>query len=181
MYEVKPRYDGKGDGWANAHRDLGPTFNMNDADALMGVVSFAWNTGERLFIEDVPDNYINRYSSIREFAYVALFDRKTNLDFALSNENAVSRAMYLHLCRIISAYQPLPPRFFFVIGGQCPPWEMHEIAIDSSEPKGDAIILPCRDGSIWRSVWETCGLKSLRDELRKWIDQDRGNRWPANG
>ena len=61
MYErhsngVKVRADGCGDAWAQAHRKLGPTFNMQDIDALFGIMAFGQNTGDKLFLEYVPDN-----------------------------------------------------------------------------------------------------------------------------
>ena len=92
---VRIRADGKGDGWARAHRQLGATFNMTDFDGLMGLVAFAANTGEKLFMEYVPDNYRNRLNLIRQFAIVAMFDRKASREYAFSEANRVSLSWHL--------------------------------------------------------------------------------------
>jgi hypothetical protein len=168
---VKARRDGAGDEWAKQHRSLGPTYNMQDMDALFGVTAFGQNTGERLFLEYVPDNYQNRTSVIRNFGVVAMFDRKQSEPYAFSRSNAVSTAFYLYQCRIHAKVQPngLTPKFFFVIGGQSPPWKMIEIDIFSGKKTGlEAVI--CDGERDWKRVWTTLGLHQLRQEIRRWID-----------
>jgi len=83
MYErhsngVRVRADGCGDAWAQAHRKLGPTFNMQDIDALFGIMAFGQNTGDKLFLEYVPDDYRNRGKAVRDFRVIAMFDRKSS-------------------------------------------------------------------------------------------------------
>ena len=168
---VKPRFDGQGDGWAAAHRSLGPTFNMSDVDGVVGMMGFASNTGERLFLEYVPDNYKNRQSRIRKFATVAMFDRKSSEHYANSDSNALAAAFYLDLCRRLATTQPKPPRFFYVIGQDQPPWEMIEIDINTAAEIGRVH----QDGKNWRQVWEAVGLVALRNELCLWIDPRTGN------
>jgi len=163
---VRLRADGKGDGWALAHRKLGATFNMTDFDGLMGIVSFAANTGERLFLEYVPDNYSHRVNVIRQFAAVAMFDRKSTREYAFSDENRVSLAWHLDHCRKLGQTQPKPPKFFFVIGRDEPPWELVEVDIET----GDVVSEMSLSAMNWRALWERAGLVALRNELRQWID-----------
>ena len=167
MSEVKIRADGMGDKWANSHRDLGPTFNMTDVDGLIGLVGFAANTGDRLFVEYIPDNYVNRASSIRQFSWVALFDRKISEQCATSEKNAICTAFYLHACRTFAEFQPKPPRFYWVIGSDIPPWTMIDVDIYTGKELGRQIIT----GQNWRDVWQAFGLENLRTELRQWIDR----------
>jgi hypothetical protein len=166
---VKRRADGKGDAWANAHRDaLGPGFPMNDVDGCFGFVAFGSNTGDRMFIEYVPDDYVNRFNVIREHAVIALFDRKATEELAFSDNNCVSLSLYLYQCRAFSAAQALPCRFFFCIGGQKPPWRMVEVNIETGERiNGPDIILKSAN---WRCIWDALGLIELRSNLRRFLD-----------
>lgn len=162
---VKVRADGKGDAWADAHRDLGPTFNMTDVDGMIGIVGFAANTGERLFMEYVPDDWKNRHNKIRRFATVAVFDRKATRALALDAGNRVGLAYYLNLCRCLGQTQPKAPRFFFVIGRDCPPWTMIELNINTANIVAEHE-LPSMN---WRQVWNAIGLTALRQELTRWV------------
>ena len=175
---VRIRVDGKGDGWAKVHRDqLGATFNMNDVDGLIGMVAFAANTGDRLFMEYVPDNYANRLNTVRSFATVALFDRKTSREYALGESNRVALAWYLDLCRRLGQTQQKPPKFFLVIGRDAPPWQMVELNTNNGEVVSEHTL----SASNWREVWEQVGLAALRNELRRWIDPPRRQEGIANG
>lgn len=162
---VKIRADGQGDGWANQHRELGQTFNMQDLDGFFGLYVFAKNSANSLFLEYAPDRIENREKVIRRFAVVALFDRKKTEDAALSDMNIVSTAFYLWTCRQIGDRQPIAPRFFYVIGDDNPPWTMIELNIASGERLGCYLLT----GYNWRDVWEVAGLRKIRDELRRWV------------
>lgn len=163
----KARWDGKGDAWANAHRaELGSGCFMQDVDACFGTMVFGQNTGERLFLEYVPDDYVNRTKTIRDFAIVAFFDRKASIEAAYANKNLVSRALYVWLCRVLSQYQPIAPRFFYVVGGQIPPWRMIEIDILSDEKTEHPPIEKVTD---WKRLWAALGLSELRDALARWV------------
>jgi len=174
---VKIRADGKGDAWARAHRNMGQCFNMHDVDGLIGIHAFAQNTGERLFIEYVPDHYKNRHSCIRKFAMVAMFDRKKTLNLAMirdSNnklDNTLGTAFYLWLCRTCASNQPIPPRFFFVGGGDEPPWGMQELNIYTAEKIGNIIPIEDATGKGWRAIWDAIGLVTLRNEMKKWTER----------
>jgi len=165
---VKERLNGAGDAWANQHREsLGSHFYLQDVDAMFGTIVFGHNTGERLFLEYVPDSYENRQEKVREFGVVALFDRKSSRDAAFGNHNRVSMALYLWMCRSLSKIQGISrsPKFFFVIGGQSPPWQMIEIDIDT----GEELQMTEINTSSWRSTWQAFGLMRLRDEIARWI------------
>lgn len=164
---VKQRLDGKGDAWASAHRqELGCNFHMQDIDASFGAVVFGQNTGEKLFLEYVPDNYQNREKRIREFAVIALFDRKATEEAAFANHSTVSRAFYLWQCRVFGTKQPIDPKFFLVIGRQEPPWKMIEVDIFSSETTGVTATI---NAGEWHEVWRTLGLTDMRNEIAKWL------------
>ena len=173
---VKVRMDGKGDSWACAHRDgLGKSYYMQDIDCLFGAMAFGHNTGEKLFLEYIPDNYQNREKVIRQFGIVSIFDRKFSEGRAFSNENSVSMALYLHICRVFRDHQSIAPKFFYVIGGQEPPWEMIEIDIETGEKTGQRETIGTQEnGNIkieWRDVWEALGLIKLRNEVAKWVSR----------
>ena len=168
---VKVRKDGKGDAWALAHRDgLGRGFYMSDVDGIVGMMGFAANTGERLFIEY---KFVGEYSSsvIKQFATVAVFDRKWSRELAFAEGNQVSTAWYLDLCRRLGKTQSKPPRFFFVIGQDRPPWTMIELDIETGDVRQEEVL----DGMNWKVVWRAVGLSSLREQLRQWIDPPGGN------
>lgn len=163
---VKIRADGQGDAWADAHRALGSSFYLTDVDGMIGMVGFAANTGERLFLEYVPDNYENHRNAIRRFATVAMFDRKATRALAFHKHNRVGLAYYLDTCRRLAETQPKPPRFFFVIGRDRPPWTMIELDITTAEQIGEIEL-----GAMnWRQVWNALGLTVLRAELAQWIN-----------
>lgn len=163
---VKVRLDGAGDGWANQHREsLAKKFYIQDVDALFGTVVFGHNTGEALFLEYVPDNYQNRRKTIREFGVVAIFDRKSSERAAFGNHNLVSMGLYLWLCRMLGRVQTIKPKFFFVIGGQSPPWTMIEIDIETGEEMRRRDV----DTSDWNSIWNELGLLDLRTEIARRI------------
>lgn len=163
---VKTRSDGKGDEWARAHRSLGRGNQMHDVDALFGAHVFGHNTGEKLFLEYEPDHYEKRMNAVRSFAVVAMFDRKTSEAAAFGQENKLSRDLYLWQCRVFATAQPIPPRFFIVVGGQEPPWTMHELCINTGERLGHPVDV---DGRSFSAVWNRLGLTRLRSELRRWV------------
>lgn len=164
---VKQRLDGQGDEWANQHRrSLPKEFYLQDVDAMFGGVVFGQNTGERLFLEYIPDDYENRTKRIREFFVVSIFDRKTSEQAAFGNHNIVSTAFYLHMCRTYSNAQPYAPRFFFVIGNEEPPWEMIEIDIHDAKETGERVTLYRAN---WKKVWNRLGLSDLRRDLTAWL------------
>ena len=165
---VRKRRDGKGDAWSNAHRiNLGNHFLMHDQDASFGCLVFGSNTGDKLFLEYEPDNYKNRQSDIRQFAMVALFDRKATERAAFCQNNALSRAFYLWQCRAFAQGQPKPPRFFIVVGRQTPPWTMIELDIGTGARVGEPVEV---DASRFKDVWESLGLTALRRELRAYVN-----------
>lgn len=166
---VKRRMDGKGDAWATAHRCLGTGNQMNDVDAVFGFEAYGANTGEKLFLEYEPDDYQNRLNVIREHGLIALFDRKTSEGAAFGEGNRRSFSLYLHLCRVIAAQQPYPPRFFFCIGGQEPPWQLIEIDITAGAKTGHEVTIYSAQSAEWRRVWDALGLSELRMKLRGWI------------
>ena len=164
MTQVKPRFDGQGDPWADSHREgLGRGFNMNDVDGFIGLIGFAANTGDRLFIEYVPDDYANRGQAIRTYSTVALFDRKASLACAMGEGNSVSLACYLDLCRRLAVTQARPPKFFFVVGRDAPPWDIVQIDIET----GMKLSTQTLSGMNWQEVWRAAGLTELRDTLRR--------------
>lgn len=162
---VRIRADGGGDAWALAHRNLGTGYHMHDIDTIFGFHAFGSNTGESLFQEYEPDNYDNRGSIIRSFAVIAMFDRKKTEYAAFSPENKLSLAFYLHQCRVHAKSQSHAPRFFLVIGGQTPPWEMIELNIND----GLEVCRKTVTGQNMREVWDALGLSNLRLALRRFI------------
>jgi hypothetical protein len=164
---VAVRMDGKGDAWSDKHRQLGVSFNMNDIDGLMGLVAFAANTSDHIFMEYVPDTYEHRHNIIRRFYTVALFDRKTSRNYAFSDANRVSLAWYLDLCRRLAKTQPRPPKYFFVIGQDTPPWQMIELDIDTGKIMSEHTL----PENNWRTLWDIIGLSRLRQELRQAIEK----------
>lgn len=61
--------------------------------------------------------------------------------------------------------QPIPPRFFYVIGGQEPPWLMIEVDINTGVEVGARVELK---NSNFKTVWESLGLGQARNVLMRW-------------
>lgn len=164
---VKVRADNGGDPWAYAHRkELGSRYLMQDIDAAFGAMAFGTNSGDTLFMEYVPDGVENKGKSRREFMVIAMFDRKKT-ESAIA-QSTLSKAFYLHQCRVNRKSQGLSPRFFYVVGEDQPPWKMIEVDIDSGEFTGvDAFI----HKGEWRQMWSVLGLTQLRDEAEKMIQR----------
>lgn len=173
----KPRLDGKGDGWANTHREMDKLggvsgIYMQDLDACFGFYSFGQNTAEKLFMEYVPDSYENRMKSVREFRCVAIFDRKKSEDIAFSRTNLVSLAFHLWLCRKLGEDRLNKPRFFFVYGSNEPPWIMQEVDVNTGEPSPAKIVV--QDAESMKTVWESFGLAEHRRLIyREMADNER--------
>ena len=97
---VKRRRDGGGDGWADARRTALPShYWCQDMDGFFGSMTFGQNTGDRVFLEYVPDHYQHHLSLMRHFGILALFDRKRTIGWARDEQNRVCTAYYLHMCR----------------------------------------------------------------------------------
>jgi hypothetical protein len=133
---------------------------------LARVAGVSHDTISRLFVEYVPDNYRNRLNVIRDYAVVAVFDRKVSREYALGEDNRVSLACYLSLCRRLGQTQPKPPKFFLVIGRDAPPWELVELDIHTGQVLSENTLTAMN----WRVIWRCVGLVDLRDALRGWID-----------
>ena len=161
---VRARADGKGDPWSEAHRrELGSEYHMQDVDCLFGLTVFGHNTAERLFLEYAPDSWVNRVSKIRRFGVVALFDRKRSDGWAFSDANTLSTAFYLEICRRLGSEQPIAPRFFYVVGGDTPPWTLYELSITTGEQVGEPVVI-----DDWRKVWRALGLEDARRVVTEW-------------
>lgn len=171
---VKARMDGKGDGWSEGHRELGVGFNMQDLDGFFGQMAFAANTGEKLFLEYVPDDYRNRFSCFRKFGVVAFFDRKSTFDYAMSGDNRVSLAFYLWICRTISLHQPRKARFF-IVSGTLEPWKMTELDTSTGECGRCWNVR----SSKWKEIWEASGLAEDRRILEFWIEKGYAKPTPS--
>jgi len=165
---VKARADGKGDPWANLHREgLGNEAYMQDVDAMVGLVAWSANTAERLFLEVVPDSYENRVNEVRNFAALAYFDRKRSLVHAMSEANRFSRQVYTWHCRMWAELQPEAPKFFFVIGGNEPPWEMWDV--DIYNPQNVVLRGTVTNAKDFEPLWRAVGLFEKRQRLVQWV------------
>lgn len=161
---VRRRVDNSGDVWANEHRQaFGSSSYMQDLDAVMGVITFGINGVSRLFAEYEPDGWENRNSLIRQFGIVALFDRKKTT--RACQVSSVSTAFYLHMARVLSTAQPIPVRFFFVVGEQ-PPWQLIELDIETGEQRGTTYVADI--GA--EAIWDDLGLTATRKALHVWLN-----------
>ena len=169
------RADGKGEAWANEHREaLGSNYYLQDLDGLFGLNVWGHNTGNRFFLEYVPDSWENKGRVCREFGVVALFDRKSSIETAQHTRNTLSLAFYLYLCRTHRSMQPdsLAPRFFYVCGDDDePPWHMYEVDIDTGLRVGAPVELSARGD--WMPAWKELGLVALRAALRQYVESDQ--------
>lgn len=157
---VKARGDGGGDSWANEHRvELGRDSYLADFDGYIGQVAFAGNTGNRLFLEYAVRGTKGR----KEFAIVALFDRKASVEIAKRAKGSLSTDLYLWVCRMLALHQSHPPKFFYVCGGNSAPWTMIELDIETGEEIGTRQVEKPR----WKEVWDAFGLTGLRNLIVK--------------
>lgn len=162
---VKIRSDGAGDGWADAHRsELPKCCHFGDFDGIVGKINFVQNGQEKLFVEYVCDPYVNAGKLIRKFGYLALFDRKANERVAFGSQGSLGTAVYLETCRRLSAGQPIPCRFFFVIGTNEGPWTIAELDTATGERLNSNEII---EGQ-WKDLWTSLGLWVGRQQLEKW-------------
>jgi len=139
---------------------------MQDLDCFFGVQAFGHNTGDKLFMEYIPDNYDKNKKSVENFGVVALFDRKSNEEYALSSPNYTSRHFYIYLAKILSECQGnIPCKFFYVIGSNNPPWKMIEIDLSTGHKKTEKYV----DSGDWSSIWQELGLCSIRNDVVKWM------------
>ena len=155
-----------GDAWAQWHRDHVPiSCWMVDLDCVVGTVYFARNYENALFAEIACDQH--REKLRREFAIVAVFERKATEDAAFAPQAVVSCAFQLHLCRVYANWQPskFPPRFFYVIGNAAP-WTMIELDIYTGERTGVPIKIKNGNGE---QIWRSLGLLDLRKDLDEWL------------
>jgi len=164
---VRRRMDGGGEPWSNDHRDcLGNDFHMQDIDALYGMVQFAKNASEKLFAEYVPDDYENRNEFAREFGLVALFDIKRTRGAAQSARLALSTKWYAWLARVVTFYQEVAPKFFFVIDEG----ESYHY-LESDIWTGDIVAertVP-KTAKSWIGCWDELGLVDIRQQLKTLI------------
>lgn len=161
---VIPRRDGRGDGWALAHREkLSGAYLLTDVDGYFGAIYFDRNTSDQLFVEYVDDQpTTERQRLIREVALVGLFDRKRSRDDTKSKEAVTQTALWLGLLRKLRVSQPSPPRFFYVIGPSAGPWEIVELGLsDGHEIRSLSV-----DAESMPAIWERLGLTELRTSLR---------------
>ena len=159
---VLARADGGGDTWADEHRRALPhQCLMQDLDAVVGAMAFGTNGVDRLFTEYVPDGFEHHNEIIRRFGVVALFDRKQTMQACV---DSVSLSFYLYLAQTVSAVQPIPARFFFVVGKDAP-WTMIEIDISTGERIGTTEMA----GTDWVATWERIGLLQARQSLSAWL------------
>jgi len=167
---TKKRMDGKGDLWANAHRDgkiLPSSFYFQDIDGFAGIMSFRDDTENGLYFEYCLDSWENSGSLIRNIGYVALFDRKQSESIAFGKKNVLSTAVHLDLASKIGASQPVDPKFFYVVGLDSP-WKMIELDICTGERTGVSVIF--NDKESWIPGFKTVGLLDIRRELNMWQD-----------
>ena len=141
---------------------------MQDVDASIGIQAFAQNSGERLFLEYAPDAWEKRASRIRTFGVIAMFDRKRSFE-AIVKTPAISTAFYLYLCRSLGDANPgrRPARFFYVVGGDAPPWTMIELSTTTGDEIGERVTIA--SSTDWRTVWNAVGLRQVRDEFTAWL------------
>ena len=167
------RNDNGGDRWANAHRhNLSDNWYLMDMDGYFGLLAFAANTGNRLFMEYVPDDWKNRESATREFGWVAIFDRKRNEQAMRSSGAKLSKDMYLCLCRRLGRCQPVMPRFFYILGtGEHGPWPLVEYDVWTAKEIGHIATLQNDEFSkgAWDRIWNSIGLEQARKKIEAWL------------
>jgi hypothetical protein len=163
---VLARAKSGGDVWANFHRHrLDSLHLMVDIDCVLGATAIPEIWSDRVFAEMAPDARKNKNSIIREWCLVALFERKRTLH-ASQIENAVRSASFqLDLCRKYGHFQPVQPRFFFVVGTD-DPFTMHEVGITTGRSVGVPVVIESLEGH-WQRTWNELGLTAAHYELRE--------------
>ena len=166
---MKTRHDGKGDSWALQHRHaLGEGYSLIDVDAAKGVMTFSLASENRLWLELQEDHWATRYDPGRQIAMVALIDRKTSLAAARDPRNRYCYQIYGHMCRSLSARQPVEAAFLVVSGTTTAPW----ICIRVDPWSGREICLVTigeNSQTEWLKAWEKLGLIEIRKQLKSWL------------
>jgi hypothetical protein len=66
---------------------------------------------------------------------------------------------------LYSQCQPIPTRFFFVIGEHSP-WTIREVDIYNGDYVGkDETLFE----GVWKELWDKLGLIDNRNQLKKWL------------
>lgn len=162
---VKARADGMGgQSFSNLHRErLNHKHLMQDFDAFVGFEVVLKKAENNFFIEYEPDSYENRMMPTRRFAIVAMFDQKNSLATARHDGSKLSKDLYCDVARKLSFFQPIPPRFFWVIG----PYELQEVGINTGLETGSLIRLT--PSNSWDSYWTELGLTQARAQLKSFL------------
>ncbi len=137
---------------------------MTDVDGLFGYLNFYKESQESLFIEYEIDRHTS-HTHHENFAVVALLDRKSSKETALSQQNRLSRNFYCFLARALGISQPVPPLFFYVCGTRSP-WLALEINIQNGQPLQERYLI---DGS-WNQFYRDSGLDRIRAILSQHFD-----------
>ncbi len=66
-------------------------------------------------------------TDVKQVVALAIFDRQETEAGAFNDQHTEPVALNLWLCRTLSAQQPLPARFFFVVNGHDLPWSFIEL------------------------------------------------------
>lgn len=169
---VRVRADGGGDLWADRHRlGLDNKAYLTDADSFTFAVRHR-KSEDRVFFEYVPDDWCNFGKSIRSFALLAIFERKSPGQYQRDLSGLCAQpgvAFLLHTCRLFGQVQPIAPRFFFVFGDD-QPFRLQEIDCIVGYQVGELLTLPIlTNKGDWLPFWKQLGLIDARDKLNAWV------------
>lgn len=155
---------GRGDAWAFQHRERLPgSFYMTDMDSLC-TTSGGFNWEDSVFIEYV-------HAGGDSIGIVALFDRKETdasmVEFI--SKRASAFMAQCQICEMIGQGQGgLTPSFWFVVGGQVSPWEMHEIDTKEMVATGRIEVLSSDD---FLGAWRRVGITDKHRRIKDWHKQ----------
>jgi hypothetical protein len=147
---------------------------MQAVDCMFGFTAFGSNTADRLFLEYAPDGTAadKLVKRVRTHGFVAMFDRKCSEGKAFDPSNYLSLSVYLDACRALSERQGTNVRFFFVIGGNEPPWTMIEVDRFTGERTGSPVEIRASRSDPrnpeWETVWRELGLTKEREAALAW-------------
>jgi hypothetical protein len=70
------------------------------------------------------------------------------------------------MCRKLAVTQPIPPKFFYIIGGDEPPWDIRSVDIYT----GAMGVENCElEKASWKAIWSLFGLDKMRQDLQGWL------------
>lgn len=164
---VRPRIDGRGDDFANAHRLAHRDLYFTDVDARIELWGQLAIHGED---QEFFEYCIASNGQRIETAIVAWFDRKKpRFDWCEQNEVMMrTRHPFMGLCRDLGRVYPVTPRFFWICGSSGP-WDL----VEWNPMNGLRMRTQLLQTDSINEAWKELELLSDRRIMLRWLQRGK--------